>query len=76
MLRNRSTSLKLEKQYSLLFIRLLCAQRINDNDVVAVNDPHSRVWTICSGFDAIDLTYEPIGIVLLLGFLSCGGEGD
>jgi hypothetical protein len=68
MLRNRSTPLKKEKRYLLLLFSLLCAQRVDNNDVVAGNDACSHVWTICGGSDAIVLSYGPIVIVLSLGF--------
>ena len=73
MLGNGSTLLKLEKQYLLLLIRLLCARRIDDNDAVAGDNPRSPVWTVCGSSDAIGPSYGLIGIVLLLGFRSSGG---
>ena len=63
MLRNRSTSLKLEKQYLLLLISLLCARRINGNDAVAGDDARSHVWAVSGGSDAIGPSYGPIDIV-------------
>jgi hypothetical protein len=73
MLRNMSTSLKLEK-YLLLLFPLSCARCINNNDVVAGNNAHSHIWTICGSSDAIVLSYGPIVIILLLGF--CGGSEE
>ena len=64
MLHNRSTPLKLEKKI------LLCAQRVDNDDVVAGEDARSHEWTICGGSDAIVLSYGPIVILLLLGFHS------
>jgi hypothetical protein len=76
MLRNRSTSLKLEKKYLLLLFPQSCARCINNNDVVAGNNAHSPIWTICGGSDAIVLSYGPIVIILLLGFCGGGEEGN
>jgi len=62
MLRNRFTLLKLEKQYLLLLILLLCARRVNGNDAVAGDDARSRVWAVSGGSNAIGLFYGPIAI--------------
>jgi hypothetical protein len=72
MLRNRSMPLKLEKKYLLLLFSLLCAQRVNNNNVVAGNDARSHVWTICGGLDAIVPSYGLIVIFLFLGFRGGG----
>jgi hypothetical protein len=44
--------------------------------VVAGDDAHSHVWTVCGGSDAIVPSYGPIVIVLLLGFRGGGYEGN
>ncbi len=76
MLHNRSMLLKLEKQYLLLLIWILCAWRVNDNNVVASNDARSRIWAISSSFDTIGLSYGPTGIVRYLGSRSGSKEGS
>ncbi len=72
MLRNRPTPLKLEKRYLFLLFSLLCAQRVDNNNVVAGNDARSHVWTVCGSSDAIVPSYGPIVIILLLGFRGSG----
>jgi hypothetical protein len=72
MLRNRSTPTKLEKRCLLLLFSLLCARRVDNDDVVAGNDARSHVWTICGSSDAIVPSYGPIVIVLFLGFRGSG----
>jgi hypothetical protein len=68
--------LKLEKIYLLLLISLICAQRVNDDDVVAGDNACSCVWTLCGSSNAIGPSYGPIGIVLLLGFRGSGLESN
>ena len=51
MLQNRSTSLKLEKQYLLLLISLLCARHVAGDDAVAGYDARSHIWAVSGGSD-------------------------
>jgi len=59
MLRNRFTLLKLEKQYLLLLILLLCARRVDGDDAVAADDAPSCVWAVSGGSDATGPSYGP-----------------
>ncbi len=56
----------------LLLFSLLCAQCVDNNDVVAGDDARSHVWTVCGDSDAIVLSYGSIVIVLSLGFRGGG----
>ncbi len=69
MLHNRSTLLKLEnKIFITIIFTVICARRINEDNVVAGNNARSHVWTVYGGSDAIVPSYGPILIFLLLGF--------
>jgi hypothetical protein len=68
--------LKLEKMDVSLFISQLCAQHVEDDDVVAGNDARSRIWAVCGGSIPTGLSYGPIRTVLLLGFCGSGKEGS
>jgi hypothetical protein len=68
MLRNRSTLSKLEKRYLLLLFSLLCAQRVDEDDVFVGNNARSHVWNVRGGSDAIVPSFGPIVILLSLGF--------
>ena len=56
-------------------IILVNTQRVNINDAIAGNDACSFVWGISGGFNAIDLSYGPIGSIPWVGSGGGGEEG-